>query len=327
METVTVRSNVYQPVHLRKKRCRFHPHQTNCTLIQTNKINFSHYTSISVQYCSINGDPYYEWLLMENDNRKPNRFNNGFETVCGVTWRIEKGEVIRDLNEAGEFDIELIKMVFKHVYDYLNNDKGMLNGHAANNIKNNKQEDSKVYLLFNDMYIQCLYSFRQCIIMPCEMYCLYKEYEEPYINTKFDFVTFPEFEEATASQNIYKAFLIYNTILTMMLKESNPFNDKTKVISKIIESVGLCDGGVVGAKKNRIKICDLKFASSPPAHYMCPPKEMVKKIYKYTKWRLNPKNYNRYYTMLVGDSVKEQETLKEWSLFVQSFKTYFFPEV
>ncbi|QOD40086.1 vp1054 [Matsumuraeses phaseoli granulovirus] len=324
-QLATAASNVaYQQIRSAKKLCRFHPAQTNCSLIRTrglSKTFYKHNTMIDSRFCSYNGDPFYEWLLLD-ENVQRNRFTITYNTVCTVQFDTDERETIHSLEESGEKDMELLRMVMKYIYEYLENDKTTLNGHANNDTE---RSDSKVYVLFNKMYIQCLYSYRQCIILPQEMYCLYKDGEEPSLNAPFFFNTFPEYEDAVQSQNIYKGFLIYNTMLTMMLKDKNPFNDESRVISKIIEKVGTCNGGVEEGKKTRIKICSLNFGGESPGHFMCPPKEMVKKIYRYAKWRLNPKNYTRYYTMLANDNAKNLEQLREWSIFIQNFKTHFFP--
>nr|AIU36784.1 ORF138 vp1054 [Cydia pomonella granulovirus]QDW81197.1 vp1054 [Cydia pomonella granulovirus]QGY99441.1 VP1054 [Cydia pomonella granulovirus]QGY99867.1 VP1054 [Cydia pomonella granulovirus]QGZ00009.1 VP1054 [Cydia pomonella granulovirus] len=317
---------VYQPVHVARKQCRLHPNRTNCALLQTkglNRIYCEHITTLDARYCSTNGDPYYEWLTL-NDNNERTRLKNGYSVECSVKYTMENEEELRSLEEAGEYDVQIVKKVLRFVYEYLNSDRGALNGHAKDDIVH---EDAKVYLLFKEMYVQCLYSHLQCIILPQEMYCLYKEGEEPALNSLMYFRTYPEYEDSVASQHIYKAFLVYNTVLTMMLSEKNPFNDKSRAISKVIESVGTCNGGMEGGKRSRIKVCELKFGtSSPPAnHVMCPPKEMVKLIYRYAKWHLKPKNYSRYYTMLIEDTPKRQEQLREWAIFINGFKTHFFP--
>ncbi|AAQ21720.1 vp1054 [Cryptophlebia leucotreta granulovirus] len=315
----------YQPIQIAKRQCQLHPQQTNCILLQTkglNKIFYEHFTAIDIHYCSINGDPYYEWLL-SNDNTTREHFNNGYTMECSVKYTVDYDEVMRSIEMAGEYDELLVRKVMKFVHQYIYSDNGSLNGHAKNP---SIQEESKVYVLFKDMYIHCLYSHLQCIILPQEMYCLYKDGEEPNINAAMFYKSIPEYEDTIACQHIYKGFLVYNTVLTMLLAEKNPFNDKNKPISKIIESVGVCSGGVEGGKKTRIKVCELKFATSPPPnHIMCPPRDMVKRIYTYAKWHLKPKNYTRYYAMLFDDTPKRQEQLREWSIFINEFKTHFFP--
>ncbi|AGQ20377.1 vp1054 [Clostera anastomosis granulovirus A] len=328
LETVTVRSiAVYQPVKSAKRQCRFHANRTTCNLTQskvhTDRTAFVHYTTIDSRFCSTNGDPYYEWLLTNNAGRRLHRFNNAYKTICGVEFELDQGEVMRELDEAGEVSVDVIRMVMRRLYAFLENDRGAMNGHADDTVA----AEAKVYVLFNEMYIDCMYSFRQCIVMPQEMYCLYRDGEEPIINSHFHYNTVPEYEDAILSQHIYKAFIMYNTVLTMMLRQRNPFNDSTRVISKIVESVGTCNGGEEGSKRTRIKVCDLKFGGEVPGHVMCPPREMVKSIYKYSKWRLNPKNYSRYYGLLVDDSIRGREKLREWAIFIANFKTYFFPSV
>ncbi|AIS92124.1 capsid protein [Erinnyis ello granulovirus] len=333
VDTVTARSNVvYQPIKLsQKKQCQSHWNRTNCTLTQTKGQNstvvYHHYTVLDSKYCSSNGDPYYEWLL-NNDvyyTRKQLRFNNAYTTVCGVEYTAEQDECVRNIESAGETDMQLVRSVIRYVYNYLENDKMSLNGHAKTFVDSYEDNESKVYVLFCEMFIQCLYSHRQCIILPQEMYCLYKEGEEPILNECYFFNTIPETDYSIVSQDIYKSFIVYNTTLTMILQEPNPFNDNTKAISKIIESVGTCTGGEEGGKKKYIQICKLKFGGNVSGHVMCPPKEMVKMIYRYAKWRMNPKNYARYFELLVNDKPKHEDSLREWDVFLKNFKSYFFP--
>nr|QNN89443.1 VP1054 [Pieris brassicae granulovirus] len=39
---------------------------------------------------------------------------------------------------------------------------------------------------------------------------------------------------------------------------------------------------------------------------------------------IKSQNYARYYGLLVDDRPKHQEYLREWSIFLNNFKTYFF---
>ncbi|APO14005.1 VP1054 [Plodia interpunctella granulovirus] len=317
--------SIYQSVQITKRPCPFHPNLQNCYLIRTKTPSgtiYEHFTRMDVKYCSIDATPYYQWLLThETEVQRTNLLFNSMIMGGVKFWSVDR-ESLRSVEEGGERDVGQIRLVMKHLHGYLSNDKGDLNGHSRSDAVS---EESKVYVLMNRMYVQCVYSFRQCIVLPQEMYCLYKEGNQPEINRIFRFTSVPESEGGVASQHIYKTFLIYNTILTMMLRESNPFNDTTKVISKIIESVGTCNGGEAGGKRNRIKVCELNFGGEPPGHVMCPPKEMIKKIFRYAKWRLNPKIYSRYYAILVNDDAKTQEYIREWSIFVVGFQRYFFP--
>jgi len=249
--------------------------------------------------------------------------------VCGMQFYEASGEKLHSVLEAGERDAALVKLVLRSVYDFLNNDKGDLNGHSRPLGKDEESNlrESKVYVLLKNVYVDCLYSHRQCLIMPQELYCMYKDGEEPLLNRAFSFVTFPEYTEASASQDIYKSFLVYNTVLTMLLKDKNPFNDREKVISKIIESVGSCNLGVDGAKKTHIKVCGLNFGEgTSPGHVMCPPKEMVKRIFHYAKWAQNPNRYRRYIDLIVGDSKQSDTVAREWQIFQVNFRNYFYPD-
>ncbi|QBQ01679.1 vp1054 [Hyphantria cunea granulovirus] len=271
------------------------------------------------KYLSPQLKPYYEWLLMDNLIEESgverqilvnqlNRPSTWCTTiVCGV--KFEAPEMLYSIAEAGEKEMEILKRVFKTAYAYLNNFK------------------TKIYVLLNNLYVDCLYSTLQCVILPQELYCLYKDGEEPYINKVLSFTVFPECNNGTVSQDIYKSFIVYNTVLTLMLKEANPFNDKTKTISKIFESVGSCDGGSGDGKKTRVKVCGLKFGGTCPDHIMCPPKEMVSRIFHYAKWVQNPNNYKRYIELIVDERKKNTDKIvQEWYVFQMNFKNYFFPE-
>lgn len=323
----TARSIPFQPLTVSKTRCRFHPN-ANCRLIKTlmaDKRTYDHFSNIETRYCSVMGSPYFEWLLNKNENVKRRNLIDNTVLICGMQFYEVSGEKLHSVIEAGERDAALVKLVLMEVYRYLNNDKGDLNGNSAPSDENTNE--SKVYILLKNMYVDCLYSFRQCLIMPQELYCMYKEGEDPLLNKLFSYNTFPEFSEANASQDIYKSFIVYNTVLTMMLKEKNPFNDKTKVISKIIESVGTCNLGVDGAKKTHIKVCGLNFGEgTSPGHIMCPPKEMVKRIFHYAKWAQNPNGYRRYIDLIVQDSKQSDSVIREWQVFQNNFRDYFYPD-
>nr|QBH67001.1 VP1054 [Phthorimaea operculella granulovirus]QBH67390.1 VP1054 [Phthorimaea operculella granulovirus] len=312
---------VYRSVNVAKKRCRFHP-EAQCILEQKKgltKTHYKHYTYLDTRYCSINTDPYYEWLLFDDIVRTHYLINN-ITLMCCVQFEDNVDDKLRAVEKAGEYNFEIIRHVLKYINQYVYNVCGDLNSHAKTETKKTEQ----VYVLLTDMYVQCLYSPTRCIILPIQMYCIYKDGMEPFINDQMYFNTVPEYEDATLSQDVYKTFIVYNTVLTMMLKSENPFNDRTKVISKIIESVGTCNGGIDGAKRNRIKICELEFGGEPPGHIFCPPKDMVRKIYKYSKWCLNPKNYRRYFEILAAvDSDKNRTLMKEWHDFVSGLNDYF----
>lgn len=304
-----------------------------------NKKRYKHYTPLHLTYCSVTTMPYFEWLLvdrLETDVQRSRILNNS-TMICGVKFYQEPGETLTSVFLGKQQNINLIKMVFRVADAYLHNDKRGSNGNTR--IDDNNTTDSKVYILMHNLFVDCIYSARQCIVVPQPMYCLYKDGEEPMLDEIFTYSTFPESEDASVCQDIYKSFIVYNTVLTMMLAIPNPFNDKNKVISKIIESVGVCDGGIPNGPKNRLKVCELPFAvdtreyvvqsegqAKSLGHVMCPPREMVTSIYRYAKWELNPKNYHRYVSMIVGNNeAKSRQSIREWHYFIMNFKTFFFP--
>ncbi|AAS82611.1 ORF127 [Agrotis segetum granulovirus] len=323
----TVRSIPFQPIVISKSRCRFHPNSATCRLIRImgrEKVFYEHYSEIDTRFASVTGMPYFQWLLSGEENVDRRHLLVNTSLICGAKFFEVHGEKLGSIKEAGERNMSSVKLVLKSVYKFLNNDRTDLNGNARDA---SARDGNKTYVLLKSMYVDCLYSDIQCIILPQEMYCIYKEGEEPHLNKIFTFSSLPEFTEATASQDIYKSFLTYNTVLTMLLQEKNPFNDKKKVISKIIENVGTCNRGIEGGKKSYIKICELKFGNSiNVGHIMCPPKDMVKRIYHYAKWTHNPNNYKRYIDLILRDSKQNDTVVRDWQMFQSEFRNYFFPD-
>ncbi|ABY47864.1 vp1054 capsid protein [Helicoverpa armigera granulovirus] len=306
---VSERSTPFVPLTVARTRCRFHPSRVNCRLTKIlglNSVSYEHFTFVAVRYVNTDARPYFEMLLgADSDGLRKNLLTVG-AMICGVQFKEKPPETFYAITEAGERDSELIRMVCRQAYRFVYN------------------QANRLVLLLKDLYVDCLYSQRQCVILPQELYCIYKDDVEPALNSIFSHETLPDTEEATASQDIYKSFVVYNTVLTMMLREANPFNDQ-RVISKIIESVGTCTGGH-GTKRNYIKVCELNFGGdSPPNHVMCPPKEMVKRIYHYAKWVESPNNWRRYNELIVRDRKNNELALREWQAFVTNFKHHFFP--
>nr|AXS01164.1 vp1054 [Spodoptera frugiperda granulovirus] len=303
------RSTPFVPLTVAKTRCRFHPARVNCRLVKImgrQSVVYEHFTFVGVQYVDTECRPYYEQLVYdEQDVSRRNLLSTGV-MICGVQFEQVAQEQFYSINEAGERDAELIRMVGRVAYSYVTN------------------KLDKYVVLLKDMYVDCLYSQRQCVILPQEMYCIYKDDMEPPLNSVFAHETLPDNAEVSACQEIYKSFVVYNTVLTMMLRDENPFNTR-RVISKIIESVGTCTGGH-GDKRNYIKVCELNFgADAPPNHVMCPPKEMVKRIFHYAKWVETPNNWRRYYELIVRDRKNNETVLREWQAFLTNFRLYFYP--
>lgn len=276
------------------------------------KVVYEHFTFVGVQYVNINMIPYYELLLdAESDEGTRKNLLNTNVMICGVRFEQITPESFYSVNEAGERDISLVRMVCRQAYSFMSKDS------------------NKYVLLFKDLYVDCLYSQCQCVILPQELYCIYKDDMEPILNSVFSHETLPESDESNVSQDIYKSFIVYNTALTMMLRESNPFNEN-RVISKIIESVGSCSGPSGGegssTKHNYIKICELNFGGeTPPNHVMCPPKEMVKRIFHYSKWVETPNNWRRYFELIVRDRKNNEMALREWQAFLTNFRLFLYP--
>ncbi|ABQ52073.1 vp1054 [Spodoptera litura granulovirus] len=312
-QPVTERSTHYQPLIIARTKCRFHPNRPNCRTVKTlllDRAMYEHYTCIPVYYCNTSAEPYYQFN--EEQPVEIVTYRNlidGQTLICGQRFFENHHERLYSVCEAGERDVQLIKMVLKTAYNFLYNKR------------------NTCFILMRYLYVDCLYSNQKCIILPQEMYAIYKESEEPAMSTVIRHFVIPDYDEAEVSQDVYKTFIVYNTVLTMMLKEKNPFNDTTKTISKIVESVGTCNGGIEGGKRAFIKVCELKFGgSTPPDHVMCPPKDMVLRVFRYARWAQRPNKYKQYIDLIVRDVKKENMTLEQWQAFQINFRRYFFPE-
>nr|ANY57634.1 PlxyGVORF115 protein [Plutella xylostella granulovirus] len=308
-QRVLARSTAFQPLKTTKIQCPYH-RAARCYLLKM--VNnegrlFTHYNRIESRFVSITGKPYFE-MLTTSSNNLVDQVNSALgyttEYICGIQYLEHRYDKYYCVCNGGSREYAQIKLVFKAVYNFL------------------YKNDSSLYILLNTMFVDCLYSDLDCIILPLEMVCIYKEGTAPPINRLLSHFTVPECDESVVSQQIYKNFIVYNTVLTMMLNGPNPFNDRKKPISKIIECLGKCDGGTGDNKKNRIKMCELNLNCE---HVMCPPVEMVKIIYHYAKWVQGPNKYAKYYKLMVKNTKKNEDALREWYAFQTNFVNYFFP--
>jgi Baculovirus VP1054 protein len=208
----------------------------------------------------------------------------------------EINETFCTIDESGERNMVILQTIIK----------GLLNSLL---------DDKTAILMIDELQIDLIYSEYRFFILPQRMVFIYYEESVP-INDDLNIFNIPITETAINCQIIYRTFLVYNTILTTLLRDRNPFNMKI-TISVIFRMLGKCPNN-----KDRIKCCDLNYGGNAPGHIMCPPRDMVKKIFHYAKWAKSPNNYRRYFELILSSSTTDLMVL-DWFNFITDFKNYF----
>ncbi|ACF05331.1 VP1054 [Adoxophyes orana nucleopolyhedrovirus] len=313
----------FKPLKLPATQCPYHPQRANCRLVRQNNAidndsdaSAGHHVTILTGATSINYDnkPYYCSLLQESAEQYGFNQNANLLYAYVNLNMLDEDEEFYGIDAAGEKSVGIIRMVLKHLIESFDQCKHLY------------------ILTIDEPCIDLMYSMFRAIILPQRVVCLYQEENVP-LNYLFNVTNVPVSESALNSQLIYRSFLTYNTILTMILKQSNPFNDARKSISIILRNLGKCP-----ANKSRIKCCDLAFGGNSPGHIMCPPREMVKRIFHYAKWSRTPNNYRRYYQLITQQlreirsfnnaHIRKQNQsydllILDWHNFIEDFFGYF----
>lgn len=319
----------FKPLKKTKTTCQFHPLRANCRTIksvnETDDDSFANYfngnlyheTKLDVVYLNYDREPYFMALVPNVDMAVRGYYINANEIYAYLNVTPVDDEHFFGIDETGERQMRVIMNVIKCIIDAFN--------HC----------NDRIVLFVDELQIDLVYSIFRTFVLPQRMIAIHFEDSVPLINN-FKVVDVPSSADAIASQIIYRTFVIYNTVLTMILKQRNPFNDPSKNISVIFRNLGKCP-----QNKDRVKCCDLKYGGNAPGHVMCPPREMIKRIYHYSKWVRTPNNYRRYYELIVkpietqnklfvderNDRGAQQNNLDfilmDWHNFVSDFKEYF----
>jgi len=316
-QCVSEKSVSFKPITFRKTQCPLHPSRANCQVTQDRDLRLNHFTFIEQFFKQYEGTPYYVALLDRDFLELYGKLDVAEKMACYVHIdRLDADETFATIDEAGERNMAVIRIVLKSVLDCL------------------KRLQDQFVLMFDEPYIELVYSNYRTVVLPQRMYTLYTSETVPVYDS-FEVFNVPDSQPASDSQNIYKTFLVYNTIMTLILKQKNPFNDRSKNISVIFRNLGTCPNN-----SRRIKCCDLQYGGAAPGHFMCPTKEIVRRIFKYTKWARTPNNYKRYYELIMrpihrerrhlpnrtdaGEPARELDlVLLDWYNFIDDFKGYF----
>ncbi|AGE89900.1 VP1054 virion protein [Spodoptera littoralis nucleopolyhedrovirus] len=322
-QCVSEKSVSFKPITFRKNQCPIHPLRANCRAIKTfdednGKEIIYHFTFIEGYFKQYDGTPYYMRLLPpERDVHDYGKLDVAELMACYV--RLDGvGEKFFTIDEAGERDTAVLRRTVKSLIEYMHYS---IRGYV---------------LMFDEPQIDVIYSQFRTVLLPQRMYMLSGS-EDPTVPepSEFDIFTVPDTDASVESQNIYKTFLVYNTTLTMMLNQRNPFNAHDKNISIVFRNLGVCPNNSM-----RVKCCDLKYGgNASPGHFMCPTREIVRRVFKYGKWVKNPNNYRRYFELILRPVQRERRfddgrtrrtaasanldaIILDWYNFMEDFKTY-----
>ncbi|AGR56796.1 vp1054 [Hemileuca sp. nucleopolyhedrovirus] len=339
-QCVSEKSIPFKPIKRRKIACLLHPSRANCRLITSDRKDYGqdglyHETTLNTIYINYNHKLYYSVLLKKyheenGDNGDGDdgdvirgHYNNADTLYAYVqTPLLDDEEQFYGIDENGERQMRVITNVIKSIFDAFRLSKNY------------------VILCVDELQLDLLYSVFRTIILPQRLIAIHFSGERVPTIEHLSLVTVPKTDDSSTSQEVYRTFIVYNTVLSMILKQRNPFNEPTKSISIVFRNLGKCPNN-----KDRIKCCDLKYGGNVPGHVMCPPREMVRRIFHYAKWARTPNNYKRYFELIVKPrkaSRKFIETqrltdvenscnnrldinyiLMDWYNFIYDFRVYF----
>ncbi|QNV47898.1 capsid protein [Alphabaculovirus altersperidaniae] len=276
----------FKPLKVTNTQCPIHLFRANCKVIkrydaETDTDFDCHLTVLNGVYQNYNREPFYMSLInANNDLETRGAYSNANDMVLYIELRrLDDDEKFLSIDAAGERNVATIRNVIKTIMDAF-----------AVCI-------DRYILMVDELQIDLVYSLFRSIILPQRMITMYTDESVP-ANDDVQIFNVPSTESAFESQLIYRTFLMYNTVFTMILKQSNPFNDNKKNISVIFRTLGKCPNN-----RDRVKCCDLQYGANAPGHIMCPPREMIKKIFHYSKWARTPNNYKRYFELIVAQTV------------------------
>ncbi|ABM45815.1 capsid protein [Spodoptera frugiperda multiple nucleopolyhedrovirus] len=311
----------FKTLKLTSTQCPIHPLRANCKVTKhydpENDTAFdNHLTVLNNVYQDYNREPFYMCLVKassSNDNYEIRGiYNNANEMISYTQLRpLDDDEQFMGIDAAGERNMVILRNTIKTIIDAFT---GCVD---------------RYILMVDNLQVDLVYSIFRTIVLPQRMISIYTHESVPQ-NDDVNIFSVPSTDASHESQIIYRTFLMYNTILTMILKQPNPFNDNRKNISVIFRMLGRCP-----ENKERVKCCDLQYGANAPGHIMCPPREMVKKIFHYAKWARTPNNYRRYYELIVSQNVPNRRfddnnsdrfrnnIAVDWYNFIDDFRRYF----
>ncbi|AHD25582.1 vp1054 [Choristoneura murinana nucleopolyhedrovirus] len=307
----------HRPIRPTKMQCWMHPRRATCRVqrlrnaYHDNKSGLLHMTVYNDIFLDERARPYYRRLLRKRfDGATARRtfLNAGLVHDC-LLLEPAPSEHFKSIEEAGETNMSTLKTILTTLLSYLG------------------RMTSNEYLLIVDrLFIDLVYSEFRAVVLPQHAYVLRqacepadsddsdherrdsdeRRVEAPWnqivvaayvaVVNKDDGSRYNEWQRQ--SQYIYQTFLVYATLLTTILKQSNPFIiSENSSASVILRTLGKCPDN-----PERVNCCKLNYGGASPGHIMCPPRAIVKKIYSYVNWALNPHKDQRYSALIARPS-------------------------
>nr|ANS70940.1 vp1054 [Lymantria dispar multiple nucleopolyhedrovirus] len=312
------RSFLFKTLSTPKPQCRFHPLRANCRAIKLNDENnnnelyYYHETVLGLLYLNYNHEPFYSCLV---DDMEQRGFHVNATNLLAYVHlkKLDQEEQFFGIDEAGERQMSVLNTIIKTIIDAFTQCQYMY------------------ILMVDELQMDVMYSALRAIVLPQKVVSVEQVPTAPQLQAVSLFAV-PVTIDSLNSHAIYRSFIIYNTILTVMLKQRNPFNDLNKNISVIFRNLGKCP-----ENKDRLKCCDLNYGGNAPGHIMCAPREMVKRVFHYAKWARSPNNYKRYFELIVKPPVSPRRfvehhttNVRDWNIviydwynFMDDFRRYF----
>lgn len=345
----------YKPIRPAKMQCWMHPRRATCRVRrfrnayhdERDQAGLLHVTVYSGMFLDERAQPYYRRLLRKRTDAAAARraFLNAGDVHDCLLIEPAPSERFKSIEEAGETNMSTLRIVLATVTGFL--------GRVTPN----------EYLLIVDrLFVDLVYSEFRAVVLPQHAYLLQRacapsdsessddercERRVPppwnqIVDAAYVATADAQYNEwQRQSQYIYRTFLVYVTLLTAVLKQSNPFIiSSSSSASVILRNLGKCPDN-----PERVQCCKLTFGGAPPGHFMCPPRAIVKKIYSYINWALNPHKDRRYSTLIarpadaatgagsgdlrenINDDLHADDftplVLLDWDNFVAAFMDYF----
>lgn len=307
----------YRPIRTTKMQCWMHPRRATCRVQQLrnayhderNESGLLHMTVYSDIFLDERAKPYYRRMLRKRSDAAAARcaFLNAGQVHDCLLIEPAPSERFKSIEEAGETNMSTLKTILNTVLNYLA-----------------RMATDEYLLVVDRLYIDLIYSEFRAVVLPQHAYVLRQACEpadsegseddercERRIEAPWNQIVDMTYVAAAnrnrdaqynewqrQSQYIYQTFLVYVTLLTTILKQSNPFiiSDSSSV-SVILRNLGKCPNN-----PERVKCCKLSYGGASPGHIMCPPRAIVKKIYSYVHWALNPHKDQRYSALIAQPS-------------------------
>ncbi|QDL57051.1 VP1054 [Dione juno nucleopolyhedrovirus] len=308
----------HKPIRPTKMQCWMHPRRATCRLQhvrnayhdELNESALLHMTVYSDIFLDERARPYYRRMLRARTDAAAGRraFLNAGQVHDCLLIAPMPDEHFKSIEEAGETNMNTLRTILATLTNFLS-----------------RVTRNEYLLIVDRLFIDLVYSEFRAVVLPQHAYVLQQacapspldgesseeEQCERRVESPWDQIVTTSYvatanrdgdvlynEWQRQSQYIYQTFLLYSTMLTAILKQSNPFIiSESSSASVILRTLGSCPDN-----PDRVNLCKLSYGGAPPGHIMCAPRAIVKKVYRYVNWALNPHKDQRYSALIARPS-------------------------